>query len=152
MIQDINTHTHTHSDSGHTQTHSDSGHKHTHTHTVIQDTHTHTHSDSGHTHTLFDEVKVSVLRTRRAHGGEVLVPGPDPEGPVGAPVPEDHALRDGVTVDESFVSLLLKARRVPAPLHHLHGHLSHSKLVPVGHLRRLKETWMRVQVYQMFTP
>lgn len=68
------------------------------------------------------------------HSGEVLVLSSDPEGPVGASVSEDHALRDRVAVDKSFVSLPLKARRVPALLHHVDGHLRHRELIPVGHL------------------
>lgn len=68
------------------------------------------------------------------HAGEVFVPSSDPEGSVGGPVSEDHALGDGVAVDEALVSILLKARRVPAPLHHLDGHLRDCELVPVGHL------------------
>lgn len=76
--------------------------------------------------------------SERTHGGKVLILSPDPEGPVGAPVSENHALGNRVTVDESFVTLLLKARWVPALLHHLDGHLCHSKLVSVGHLGRLK--------------
>ena len=78
------------------------------------------------------------MLTQSTHAGEVLVPRPDPEGPVGASVPEDHALGDRVAVDKPFVPLLLKARRVPALLHHLDGHLRHGELVPVGHLGRLR--------------
>lgn len=74
---------------------------------------------------------------RITHTSKVLVPGSDPEGPVGASVSQDHALRYRVAVDKSFISLLLKARGVPAPLHHLDGHLSYCKLIPVSHLRRL---------------
>jgi len=68
------------------------------------------------------------------HTGEVLVTSPDPEGSVGASVSEDHALWYGVAVDESLISLFLKARRVPALLHHFNGHLCHCKLISVGHL------------------
>lgn len=71
---------------------------------------------------------------KKTHTREVFVPSSDPEGPVGASVSEDHALRDGVAVDETLVSILLKARRVPAPLHHLDCHLSDCELIPVGHL------------------
>lgn len=77
------------------------------------------------------QVKLQMMKT---HVGEVFVPGSDPEGPVAAPVSEDHALGDGVAVDEALVSLLLEARRVPAPLHHFDGHLGDCELVPVGHL------------------
>lgn len=70
---------------------------------------------------------------------EVFVACSDPEGSVGGPVSEYHALWDGVAVDESLESLFLKARRVPALLHHLYGHLSHCKLIPVVHLRSLTE-------------
>lgn len=80
-----------------------------------------------------EKVKVGSF-IKSTHDGKVLVPGSDPEGPVGAPVSEDHALGDGVAVDESFVSFLLEARRVPALLHHLDDHLRHGKLIPVGHL------------------
>lgn len=68
------------------------------------------------------------------HRCEVLVPSSNPEGPVGASVSEDHALGDGVAVDESLISILLKPWRVPAPLHHLDCHLCHRELIPVGHL------------------
>lgn len=79
------------------------------------------------------------LKFSVTHCGEILITGTDPEGPVGAPVSQNHALRDGVAVDEPFVSLPLKARRVPAPLHHLDRHLCHGELIPVGHLQRLIE-------------
>lgn len=71
---------------------------------------------------------------KKTHASKVFVPSSDPEGPVGAPVSEDHALGDGIAVDETLVSILLEARRVPAPLHHLDRHLSDGELIPVGHL------------------
>lgn len=73
------------------------------------------------------------------HSGKVLVSGSDPEGSVGGAVPQDHALWDGTAVDESFVSLPVEARWVPAPLHHLNRHPCDCKLVPVRHLRRLMD-------------
>lgn len=76
----------------------------------------------------------SLWKVLQTHVSEVLVPSPDPERAVGAPVPEDHALGDGVAVDEALVSILLKARGVAAPLHHLDGHLSDRELIPVAHL------------------
>lgn len=96
-------------------------------------------------------IKINTHR-KITHSGEVLVPSSDPEGPVGASVSEDHALRDRVAVDKSFVSLLLKARRVPALLHHLDGHLRHSELIPVGHLRRLMCRQNETKVLSKFMP
>ncbi len=86
------------------------------------------------------------LHINRPHSSKVLISSSDPERPVGASVSEDHALRNRVAVDKSFVSLLLKTRRVPALLHHLDGHLRHCKLIPVGHLGCLMVRWIRPKV------